>query len=171
MHASPEQVSIQLKWKHAYQFAGYYAAIEKGFYRDEGLDVTLKEVDTSKDKVDQVLRGESEYGIADSALVLHRLNGAPVVLVAQIFQHSPLAFVSHRHSGIIGPYEISGKRVSYDVDSKGNSPLSAMLLDALGDLSNIEKVVFDKSYEHYFQQFVEKKLMLFLCIQLHSPFG
>ena len=170
VHANPEQVSIQLKWKHAFQFAGYYAAIEKNFYRDEGLEVTLKEVDYSKDKVDQVLHGNSEYGVADSALVLHRLNGAPVVLVAQIFQHSPLAFVSHRHSDIIGPYEMSGKRISYDVDSKGNSPLSAMLLDALGDLSNIERVIFDKSYEHYFQQFVEKKIDVISVYTTAQPF-
>lgn len=39
----PRQVSIQLKWVHSFQFAGYYAAVEKGFYRDVGLDVTLKE--------------------------------------------------------------------------------------------------------------------------------
>ena len=85
VQSAPEQVSIQLKWKHAFQFAGYYAAIEKGFYRDNGLEVTLKEIDFSKNNVAQVVDGESEYGIADSALALHRLNGKPVVLVDQIF--------------------------------------------------------------------------------------
>src|SRR5580704_17693506 len=38
-----DQVSIQLKWKHQFQFAGYYAALEQGFYRDAGLDVTIRE--------------------------------------------------------------------------------------------------------------------------------
>lgn len=46
--AAPEQISIQLKWQHSYQFAGYYAAIEKGFYRDAELDVALKEIDFPK---------------------------------------------------------------------------------------------------------------------------
>ena len=158
VQSAPEQVSIQLKWKHAFQFAGYYAAIEKGFYRDNGLEVTLKEIDFSKNNVAQVVDGESEYGIADSALALHRLNGKPVVLVDQIFQHSPLAFASHRKSGIISPYEMSGKKVAYDLDSKGNAALSAMLIDALGDLNHIERVPFDRPYEHYFQQFVEGKI-------------
>jgi len=153
-----EQVSIQLKWKHAFQFAGYYAAIEKGFYRDNGLEVTLKEIDFSKDNVAQVVDGESEYGVADSALALRRFNGDPVVLVDQIFQHSPLAFASHRKSGIISPYEMSGKKVAYDLDSKGNASLSAMLLDALGNLSHIERVPFDRPFEHYLQQFIEGKI-------------
>ena len=39
----PERVTLQLKWLHQFQFAGYYAALAKGFYREEGLDVTIRE--------------------------------------------------------------------------------------------------------------------------------
>jgi ABC-type nitrate/sulfonate/bicarbonate transport system substrate-binding protein len=38
-----DQVSLQLKWKHQFQFAGYYAAVEKGFYRENGLEVEIRE--------------------------------------------------------------------------------------------------------------------------------
>jgi ABC-type nitrate/sulfonate/bicarbonate transport system substrate-binding protein len=38
-----DQVSMQLKWKHQFQFAGYYAALEQGFYRDAGFDVIIRE--------------------------------------------------------------------------------------------------------------------------------
>jgi ABC-type nitrate/sulfonate/bicarbonate transport system substrate-binding protein len=38
-----DNVSLQLKWKHQFQFAGYYAALEKGFYREHGLDVAIRE--------------------------------------------------------------------------------------------------------------------------------
>src|SRR3981189_2015518 len=41
--AALDQVSMQLKWKHQFQFAGYYAALEQGFYRDAGLDVSIRE--------------------------------------------------------------------------------------------------------------------------------
>ncbi len=54
-----EKAAIQLKWQHSFQFAGYYAAIAQGYYQDEGLDVALKEIDFSKDFVEQVLNGES----------------------------------------------------------------------------------------------------------------
>jgi ABC-type nitrate/sulfonate/bicarbonate transport system substrate-binding protein len=51
--AALDQVSMQLKWKHQFQFAGYYAALEQGFYRDAGLDVTIHEggpgIDVSRD--------------------------------------------------------------------------------------------------------------------------
>jgi hypothetical protein len=41
--AALDQVSLQLKWKHQFQFAGYYAALEQGLYRNAGLDVTIRE--------------------------------------------------------------------------------------------------------------------------------
>jgi len=41
--AALDTVSLQLKWKHQFQFAGYYAALEQGFYRDAGLDATIRE--------------------------------------------------------------------------------------------------------------------------------
>ncbi len=41
--AALDQVSMQLKWKHQFQFAGYYAALEQGFYRAAGLEVTIRE--------------------------------------------------------------------------------------------------------------------------------
>jgi NMT1/THI5 like len=41
--AALDAVSMQLKWKHQFQFAGYYQALEQGFYRDAGLDVTIRE--------------------------------------------------------------------------------------------------------------------------------
>ena len=46
-----EKVSVQLNWKHQFQFAGYYAAIEQGYYRDVGLDVTLLEATPGVDPV------------------------------------------------------------------------------------------------------------------------
>ena len=39
-----DTVTLKLKWKHQFQFAGYYAAIEKGFFKDVGLHVVLREV-------------------------------------------------------------------------------------------------------------------------------
>ena len=41
--AALDSASLQLKWKHQFQFAGYYAALEQGFYRNAGLDVTIRE--------------------------------------------------------------------------------------------------------------------------------
>lgn len=84
-----EKITLQLKWFHQFQFAGFYAAKEKGFYKDVGLDVEIKQRDLKFNNIEQVINGEAQYGVADSILLLYRAKGEPVVLVSPVFQHSP----------------------------------------------------------------------------------
>ncbi len=162
-----EPVSIQLKWQHTFQFAGYYAAIEQGYYRDEGLEVSLKAVDLSKDYVKQVLDGESEYGVSDSTLLIYHLKSLPVVLVNQFFQHSPLVFLSRRDSGIVSPYEMVGKKVSYNYEKDWDAPLNALLLKTLGDKNKIESL---KLHRSIFQAFIDGKIDVMSAYSTSEPF-
>jgi len=84
-----EDIRIQLKWKHQFQFAGYYAALEKGYYADAGLHVSLIEGGAGHAPVQEMLAGDVQYAVADAGIVLSRAQGDPVVVVAAIFQHSP----------------------------------------------------------------------------------
>ncbi|MCP4701987.1 MAG: transporter substrate-binding domain-containing protein [Gammaproteobacteria bacterium] len=122
-----EKVTLQLKWLHQFQFAGYYAAKARGFYRKEGLEVTIRERIPAINNIRQVIEGEAEYGIADSMLLLYRMRGEPVVLLAPIFQHSPLIYITLRDSGIESPYQIKGKRVMVYPNDTDGLPLIAML--------------------------------------------
>ncbi|MDP1664078.1 MAG: EAL domain-containing protein [Methylobacter sp.] len=122
-----EKVSLQLKWLHSFQFAGYYAAKEKGFYAEEQLDVTIRERIPGINNIEQVLKDESQYGVADTGLLEQRLVGKPVVVLASIFQHNPLVYLTLKDSGIVSPYELQGKRVMED--SFDNAPLLAMLYE------------------------------------------
>ncbi|WP_300489685.1 EAL domain-containing protein [Methylobacter sp.] len=122
-----EKVSLQLKWLHSFQFAGYYAAKEKGFYAEEKLDVTIRERIPGINNIEQVLKDQSQYGVADTGLLEQRLGGKPVVVLASIFQHSPLVYLTLKDSGIVSPYELRGKRVMED--SYDNAPLLAMLYE------------------------------------------
>ena len=167
LSAAPEQVSIQLKWTHGFQFAGYYAAIEKGYYREVGLDVTLKEIDFSKDFVEQVLNSESQYGVSDSNLLVYHLKGKPVVLVNQIFQHSPLVFLSHRESGIISPYEMLGKTVAFNSNNQGDAALNALLLHTLGRSSEINEVTAGNPY---YQNFFDNKTDVVSAYSTSQPY-
>lgn len=137
IHAQ-EKVTIQLKWFHQFQFAGYYAAIEKGFYTDEGLDVELRERNPATSHINDVLDGRAQYGVADAGLILSRIQGKPVVLLSQIFQHSPLVFLTLKESGIRTPYDLIGKRITLDNVGYGNAPITAMLLNTLGGLETID---------------------------------
>ncbi|ESS66708.1 virulence sensor protein BvgS [Methyloglobulus morosus KoM1] len=162
-----DPVSIQLKWQHTFQFAGYYAAIEQGYYRDEGLEVSLKPVDLSKDFVHQVLNGESEYGVSDSTLLIYHLKGLPVVLINQFFQHSPLVFLSRRDSGIVSPYEMVGKKVSYNYAKEWDAPLNALLLNTLGDKNKTKPL---KLYRSIFQSFIDRKIDVMSAYSTSEPF-
>ncbi|HSM02626.1 MAG TPA: ABC transporter substrate-binding protein [Acidimicrobiia bacterium] len=105
-------VSLQLQWVTQSQFAGYYAAIDQGFYEDEGLDVTILEgaVDIVPQQV--VASGQAEFGLAwvPKALVSNE-EGAGLVNIAQVFQRSGTLEVSWADSGITEPSDWEGKRV------------------------------------------------------------
>ncbi len=131
--AEPTELTLRLKWFHQFQFAGYYAAAEKGFYAEEGLSVKILERDPSLSPIDEVVNGSIDFAISDSSLILKRLNGAPVVALAVIMQSSPLILMSLADSQISSPLDLYGKRIMYqqNVDD-------AMIMEVLNEY-NITK--------------------------------
>jgi diguanylate cyclase (GGDEF)-like protein/PAS domain S-box-containing protein len=87
--AALDKVVLQLKWTHAFQFAGYYAALDQGYYRDAGLEVAIREAGVTTHPVDEVLSGRAQYAVGTSSLLLERAAGKPVVALAVVFQQSP----------------------------------------------------------------------------------
>ncbi|MBJ6724498.1 PAS domain S-box protein [Geomesophilobacter sediminis] len=108
-----EKATVQLKWLPHYQFAGYYAAQEKGFYRQAGLEVTIREGGPDVDVEKTVLSGKADFGIGTSALLLNRARGEDLVVLAQIFQHSPAVFLVPKSAGIHSIREMKGRRFMY----------------------------------------------------------
>lgn len=106
-----EKVTLQLNWKHQFQFAGYYAAIEKGYYRDAGLEVRIVEAATGVDPVDAVMQGKAEYGVGASELALRRARGEPVVALATILQHSPLVLLARKDQRISSVHDLADRRI------------------------------------------------------------
>ncbi|PJA31285.1 MAG: hypothetical protein CO187_10200, partial [Zetaproteobacteria bacterium CG_4_9_14_3_um_filter_53_7] len=112
LHAhATDDVSLQLKWKHAFQFAGFYMAKEKGYYEEAGLNVTLIEGGPGTSPINHVLAGDGHYGISDSGVVLARADGHPIKALAAIFQYSPLALAVLESSGIRAFSDLHGKRI------------------------------------------------------------
>lgn len=106
-----DHVTLQLKWTHAFQFAGYYAAKEQGYYREAGLDVGIEEAVPGMDPVQRVLDGKAEFGVGTSALLLQRKAGRPVVALAVIFQHSPYVLIARQLGAAPAIHDLIGKRV------------------------------------------------------------
>ncbi|MDX8408272.1 MAG: ABC transporter substrate-binding protein, partial [Mariprofundaceae bacterium] len=108
-HADAPPVTIQLKWKHQFQFAGYYAALEKGFYADEGLNVRLIEGGPAHAPVAELLEGKVDYAVADAGILLDRAAGKDVKVLASIFQQSPQ--VLYTRDDVASVADLRGKRV------------------------------------------------------------
>lgn len=107
-----EKLSLQLRWLHQFQFAGYYMALDKGFYRQAGLDVEIREGGPTAPKpLDVLLAGEADFAIANSGLVIARMAGKPVVALAALMQRSPIVWIVRADSGIHSPHDLAGKRV------------------------------------------------------------
>ncbi|MDP2562364.1 EAL domain-containing protein [Psychrobium sp. 1_MG-2023] len=91
-----DKVTLQLKFEHQFQFAGYYAAKEQGYYQEVGLDVHIEPAKIGDSATDAVLSGDANYGVGGSELLIKHSKGLPVVMLAVIFQHSPFVLVTPR---------------------------------------------------------------------------
>src|SRR5471032_3153333 len=107
-----DSVTIQLKWVSQAQFAGYFVAKEKGFYKDAGLDVTIKPGGPDV-APPQVIAGGGADVVVDwmpSALA-SREKGVPLVNISQTFKHSGLELVCRKDTGITKPEDLKRKTV------------------------------------------------------------
>lgn len=106
------QVKLQLQWLPQAQFAGYYAAVDQGFFEDEGLDVEI--IPSGGDIVpqDALANGDVDYAVAWVPKVLGSIEGgADLTNVAQIFQRSGTLQVSWADSGIESVADFEGKKI------------------------------------------------------------
>ncbi len=110
----PQPVTLQLKWKHQFQFAGYYAAIEKGYYQEMGFQVSLLEAIEGQNPSDAVFSGKAEFEICSSDIILMRAEGKDAVVLATIFQHSPQILLGSQKSGINHVHNLVGKRIAME---------------------------------------------------------
>jgi NitT/TauT family transport system substrate-binding protein len=110
--AGPRKVKLQLQWVTQAQFAGYYAALDQGYFRDEGLDVDILEggVDIVPQTV--LAQGQADFAIAWVPKALaSREQGAGITDVAQVFARSGTLQVSFKDKGISSPADLRGKKV------------------------------------------------------------
>jgi len=136
-------VTLQLQWNHQFQFAGYYAAKEQGLYRQAGLDVTIKdggydEHGLAVQPEEEVLFNRAQFGITRTDLLINHSNGLPLVVLANIMQHSPLIFLTTEEYGFNRLEDIGYQRpISLNINTKGDNRIDAEAVAAL-KISGIE---------------------------------
>jgi NitT/TauT family transport system substrate-binding protein len=110
--AELQKVTLQLKWLPQSQFMGYYVAKEKGYYKEEGIDIDILPGGSDIIPEQQVYNGVADIGVTwVSSLLKYQSQGWELTHVAQIFQKSALLLVSKATSGINGPADLKGKKV------------------------------------------------------------
>lgn len=111
--AESKPVRLQLQWSHQSQFAGYYVAFEKGFYREQGLEVTILAGGPAVEPADVLLRNEAEFAsLWLSTALTRRDKGEHLVNAAQIVNASNLILLAWKGNGIAGPDDLSGRKIS-----------------------------------------------------------
>jgi diguanylate cyclase (GGDEF)-like protein len=162
---STEIVSLQLRWLPQFQFAGYYAAVEMGYYRAEGLEVHLIPGSPDCQPVAEVLAGRAQYAEGNSEVLLAHLQGKPLVALAAIFQHSPSVLLALGRSRIQSPHDLIGKRVMF-MDSKNDPDFLTMLLNE--GIAASQLTILPSSYN--FEDLVLGKVDAFNAYLSNEPF-
>ncbi|NUM37013.1 MAG: ABC transporter substrate-binding protein [Candidatus Brocadiae bacterium] len=107
------KVTLCLCWRTQSQFAGFYVALEKGFYKEEGLDVTLKAGGPDVRPFQEIAEKRAQFGIGQAQEVLIAIDkGIPIQCVANNFQTGALRLVSKKSLGISDPADLRGKSIS-----------------------------------------------------------
>jgi len=128
LQAQNKNVSLVLPWKHQFQFAGYYVAKELGFYKNVGLDVEIKEFDTSIKISQDVVNQKYDFGVGHSFLILDKINRFPdIILLNAIHQSSPMVLLSKKRKDIKTIADIAGKKVMASHDQVDGAPINSML--------------------------------------------
>lgn len=124
---SAQKVVLQLIWLNQFQFAGYYVAKERGFYKDVGIDVEIKEFNLNTDISTVIQNKKADFAIGRSSLLIDKINGQDVVALGAIFQQSPLMLLVRDDSNINSIDDLKHKRIMLTNDAKDAASIMAML--------------------------------------------
>jgi len=159
-----EKVSVQLHWKYQFEFAGFIAAKEKGFYKDVGLDVTLKEYKYGVDIEGEVLSGKSNYGIYNSHILLTYLKNRPIRLLSSYFKRSALVIITK--SEIKNIKELVSKKVMASTKEDFNLNFSYIL-----DKENVDIEDFNfVKHSYNIEAFVNGEVDAFTAFISDKPY-
>jgi ABC-type nitrate/sulfonate/bicarbonate transport system substrate-binding protein len=139
-----KKVSVQLLWKHQFEFAGFYMAKEKGFYKDAGINVDLKEYQFGTNIAQEVSNGKVDFGVDSSSLILDKINGLDVYLLMPFLQTSPFVLMSKQRDDLKTVLDLKNKKIMITPNQVTMASLNAMF--KINQLSNKDFI----SQEHSF---------------------
>ncbi|HEU6445252.1 MAG TPA: ABC transporter substrate-binding protein, partial [Gaiellaceae bacterium] len=136
-----DKVTLQSKWVVQAQFAGYYAALDQGYYEDEGLDVDIRPGGPDIVPEQVVLGGQAEFGInwLDSTLAT-RDKGQNIVNIAQVFARSGMTEITWADSGLDDITKLEGKKVGVWLGGNEHKLFAALTKNGIDPQTDAEIV-------------------------------
>ena len=122
-----KKITLQLNWLNQFQFAGYYMAKEKGFYKDVNLDVQIKESNFNTDVIKEIESKNADFAVGRSSLIIEKINGKDIVALCAIYQESPLILLVKKDSNITSVKDLRNKKIMITADAKYSASILAML--------------------------------------------
>lgn len=135
--SAAEVIRLQLRWYHQFQFAGYYMALEQGYYQQAGLEVEIVPGAPDISALEQVLAGNAQFAVSASGALLAYLQGRPVVALAAIMQKSPNVWLVRADSDIYTLQDLASRKLELTL-SQENVELLAVFAKEGIDISKLQ---------------------------------
>lgn len=164
LSAKQDTISLQLSWLHQFQFAGFYIAKEKGFYKEKGLHVKLLEFDKN-DIPQKVLQREVDFGVGRSSLIVKNNTNSNIAMIMPIFQSSPSILITTDPT-IQKIKDFKNKKIMITNSEINSFTINAMLSTA--GLINEDYKVVPHSFK--LQDLIDKKTDAMACYISNEPY-
>jgi PAS domain S-box-containing protein len=162
-----QKVSLQLQYLDQFQFAGYYMAQEKGFYKEAGLEVELKKYNPDIVPLDEVIEGRATFGTGRSSMMIAASEGKPIRPLAAIFQSSPQILLATPSSKIKTIKEMKDKYIMITHDS-----LDAVAVMAMLNSQGISKNDFVPiKHDYVLQNLIDNKVDVMSAYLSNEPYA
>ena len=161
-----KEVTLQLPWKYQFQFAGYIIAKEKGFYKDIGLNVKLKEFDSTIDVIKELDENKIEYAVTRPTSMIDISKGKNLKYLATIFQSSPLVLLTDKSLNISSLSDLKNKRIMTSGDLSTDVSLISMMFSQGIKLEDL--VIQEASFNT--KDLLDKKTDLIASYISNEPF-
>ena len=143
-----DKVTLQLKWVPQAQFAGYYAAASKGYYKQFGLDVTLKPGGPDITPEQVVASGQAQFGLDWlPSLLATRDKGGDLVNIAQVFTRSGMTELTWKSSGINTIKQMDGKKVGVWCCGNENELYAALVKNGIDPKSSKSVTIVNQPFD------------------------
>jgi NitT/TauT family transport system substrate-binding protein len=146
--ATAKQLNYRLKWLFNASVIGDIYADVHGYFKEAGLDVKVKAGGPERDAIKELELGQAEFGVASADQVIRALSkGAPVVVLAQIFQVNPLHWMYRKDEFTVEKLDDFKNRV-IGVTFGGNDEIILRTLMAKGNISEADATLFSVRYDY-----------------------